>query len=206
MFIYRKFLPLAWVLMFFSSGAFAAVINIDFENRTPDGWFQGFPPVVDHGFEFNGGPMGIAGWQDNTTNVLDFCASDACGGSDASPLTFNSVSNYNFDLISLDIGMLEGPDVADFTFTGYFVGGGTVSKSITITDFATTTGGSSTAVIFDGSWVDLTAVDISFVPGDGFEVSFIDNVTVSAVPVPAAVWLFGSALAGLGWVRRKKTV
>ena len=28
---------------------------------------------------------------------------------------------------------------------------------------------------------------------------------VSAVPVPAAVWLFGSALAGLGWMRRKQT-
>jgi hypothetical protein len=27
--------------------------------------------------------------------------------------------------------------------------------------------------------------------------------TVSAVPIPAAVWLFGSALAGLGWFRRK---
>jgi hypothetical protein len=26
-----------------------------------------------------------------------------------------------------------------------------------------------------------------------------------AVPVPAAVWLFGSALAGLGWMRRRKT-
>jgi len=28
--------------------------------------------------------------------------------------------------------------------------------------------------------------------------------TVSAVPVPAAAWLFGSALAGLGWMRRKQ--
>ena len=27
-------------------------------------------------------------------------------------------------------------------------------------------------------------------------------VTVQTVPVPAAVWLFGSALAGLGWMRR----
>jgi hypothetical protein len=27
-----------------------------------------------------------------------------------------------------------------------------------------------------------------------------------AVPIPAAVWLFGSALAGLGWLRRKQTV
>jgi hypothetical protein len=29
---------------------------------------------------------------------------------------------------------------------------------------------------------------------------------VAAVPIPAAVWLFGSALAGLGWMRRKQTV
>ena len=30
-----------------------------------------------------------------------------------------------------------------------------------------------------------------------------DSVTLSIVPIPAAVWLFGSALAGLGWMRRK---
>ena len=28
----------------------------------------------------------------------------------------------------------------------------------------------------------------------------------AVVPVPAAIWLFGSALAGLGWMRRKQTV
>ena len=28
----------------------------------------------------------------------------------------------------------------------------------------------------------------------------------AAVPIPAAGWLFGSALAGLGWMRRKQTV
>jgi len=30
-------------------------------------------------------------------------------------------------------------------------------------------------------------------------------VSYSTVPVPAAAWLFGSALAGLGWLRRKQT-
>lgn len=29
------------------------------------------------------------------------------------------------------------------------------------------------------------------------------NVTVSAVPIPSAVWLFGSALGLMGWMRRK---
>jgi hypothetical protein len=32
------------------------------------------------------------------------------------------------------------------------------------------------------------------------------SISVSTVPVPAAVWLFGSALAGLGWMRRKQIV
>ena len=31
------------------------------------------------------------------------------------------------------------------------------------------------------------------------------NFQITLVPVPAAVWLFGSALAGLGWMRRKQT-
>jgi hypothetical protein len=30
-----------------------------------------------------------------------------------------------------------------------------------------------------------------------------EGATVSAVPVPAAVWLFGSALLSIGWLRRK---
>jgi len=29
------------------------------------------------------------------------------------------------------------------------------------------------------------------------------SVVASVVPIPAAVWLFGSALAGLGWLRRR---
>jgi hypothetical protein len=33
----------------------------------------------------------------------------------------------------------------------------------------------------------------------------IGSYLVTTVPIPAAVWLFGSALAGLGWMRRRKT-
>jgi len=29
------------------------------------------------------------------------------------------------------------------------------------------------------------------------------TATITAVPIPAAVWLFGSALAGMGWIRRR---
>jgi hypothetical protein len=33
----------------------------------------------------------------------------------------------------------------------------------------------------------------------------VDSVTSTAVPIPAAVWLFGSALGVMGWVSRKAT-
>lgn len=33
-----------------------------------------------------------------------------------------------------------------------------------------------------------------------------DTITLNVVPIPAAVWLFGSALLGLGWLRRSATV
>jgi hypothetical protein len=35
---------------------------------------------------------------------------------------------------------------------------------------------------------------------------FNNALSITAVPIPAAVWLFGSALAGLGWMKRKQTV
>jgi hypothetical protein len=46
---------------------------------------------------------------------------------------------------------------------------------------------------------------------NGAEELFLDgtysgaDVEPPVVPIPAAVWLFGSALAGLGWMRRKQT-
>ena len=44
---------------------------------------------------------------------------------------------------------------------------------------------------------DLTASSAS----DGYFTNFV--VGINSVPVPPAVWLFGSALALLGWMRRK---
>jgi hypothetical protein len=35
--------------------------------------------------------------------------------------------------------------------------------------------------------------------------NLLAGASVSAVPVPAAVWLFGSGLGILGWIRRKQT-
>lgn len=42
--------------------------------------------------------------------------------------------------------------------------------------------------------------------GDGAPTRFVTSGQITGVPIPAAVWLFGSALLGLGWFRRKQTV
>jgi hypothetical protein len=60
----------------------------------------------------------------------------------------------------------------------------------------------------------LTASNISFTANE-ISVDYSDltrsggqfaNLELTLVPIPAAVWLFGSALAGLGFIRRRKTV
>jgi hypothetical protein len=42
-------------------------------------------------------------------------------------------------------------------------------------------------------------------PDDPVPTAFSLDFSATVIPVPAAVWLFGSALAGLGWLRRKQT-
>jgi hypothetical protein len=39
-----------------------------------------------------------------------------------------------------------------------------------------------------------------------FKQRFLTSGTISAIPIPGAVWLFGSALAGLGWLQRRKSI
>jgi len=58
-------------------------------------------------------------------------------------------------------------------------------------------------------WLNITGAQF-LVRGDGFTESGqvyaeIDNLVVgAAVPIPAAVWLFGSALGLLGWANRAR--
>ena len=46
----------------------------------------------------------------------------------------------------------------------------------------------------------------NYLPDDTYTDNLSGSVTASVVPIPAAAWLFCSALAGLGWLRRRQTV
>jgi hypothetical protein len=57
---------------------------------------------------------------------------------------------------------------------------------------------------WDLASVNFSGVAHSVTFGDAAGAAMFDNVTVNAVPLPAAVWLMISALGGLGIVRRKR--
>ena len=52
---------------------------------------------------------------------------------------------------------------------------------------------------------DVTLIAINTDAFDGADTIGVDNFAISSVPVPAAVWLFGSGLIGLIGLSRRKT-
>jgi hypothetical protein len=56
--------------------------------------------------------------------------------------------------------------------------------------------------IANGVWPDKNTFELKFKSG-GDELKLTGTLSSLAVPIPAAVWLFGSGLGVLGWFRRK---
>ena len=111
------------------------------------------------------------------------------GGCNYAGISLRREDDGVFALYAFDVDYF-GPD---YSFRGITADGGSVNLS---TPLGT------------GDWLNLTRVswDVEtpayFPYADDIGVS-VDNIVVSAVPVPAAVWLFGSGLAVLGWLRRR---
>jgi len=143
----------------------------------------------------NSNGTSVYGWCSAETEFGSACSNAQIGLSADMPYT-------SFRLLSLDLANLHNYEyiatTGTFSIIGNLAAGGTVSKTY---EFTLDTWGT---VTFDNSWSGLTSISVSAINNPSFD-SAIDNITVSAVPVPAAVWLFGSALAGLGWMHRRKT-
>jgi len=136
----------------------------------------------------------------NGTKALIFCGwcDDGSEG-----VSIYSQLGLTFSLQSLDVFSVIPIVVADFPgaglVTGHFQGGGTISKSISALVGLNT-------VTFDSDWSNLASIDIVFETSSSNpfgSVPGIDNVTLQAVPVPAAIWFFASGLGLLGWSRRR---
>jgi hypothetical protein len=153
-------------------------------------WPDGYPGSV--GEPIYGVPL-----QGGGGNVFNYCADAFCHG-DVPPLfTMSRVNDNPFNLFSVDFA---ANSAGQLQVTGYYAGGGSISTAI-FTD-----GTSWQTQAFGAGWSNLDRVEFltPLIAGGG--TAALDNIAVSAVPVPAAAWLFGSALAGLGWLRCKQTV
>ena len=88
-------------------------------------------------------------------------------------------------------------DGATVEIFGYDTSASVLSRTVPIET------GSFQTITFDPAWANLERLEMF---NDGSAVLSLDNIAINVVPIPAAVWLFGSALAGLGWLRRKPAV
>ena len=179
------------ILLLASVATNAATVVIDFESVVP-GDVSGPDLEGDYYFETDGfgfySQLAIGG--DGTGN--QYAAGFRFDGLFAPPahVTFGQIGGGAFALHDLDMDCFG----ISCTIRGQKTGGGTISTS-NINDLGA------------GDWLNLTYVSVEspqMVLGAPIHV---DNIMVgAAVPVPAAIWLFGSALAGLGWLRRKQNV
>ena len=183
----------------------AHAVTIDFEDPALVGPELGGAPMQTQGFEISANAFAVSGdyfvrFIDGQWGSRSLYAEACCWSQDTvSPYAGISIVRSDgqaFALYSLNWASQEISGGATF-FSGTTSGGSTV-------DLSTPLG--------TGGWLDLVSFSVVSGGGDGFTSSGIasvelDNIVLGAVvPVPAAVWLFGSALGALGWLRRKKSV
>ncbi len=111
-----------------------------------------------------------------------------------------------FGNIAYSTGPIALVDNLDGTYTGsYMVNFGTNSASTSTTWEIFQSGNSLSIVTQDTDGDGVTGTRLSGVLPADVNMQW-DGSAVSAVPVPAAVWLFGSGLMGLVGVARKRKV
>lgn len=177
----RAFLALALLGLFAATQASA--VTIDFSNPSIPSGGSGDDFVTD-GYRFSFDPMPFPDAYYTRSPGIAYCPGCV--------LNMESASANTFDVSSFD-GWVFAQD-AFFDVTGFLDGGGTVSATLASVSSVTQT--------YNLNWTGLTRLSIGNINGSP---TVVDSITASQVPVPAAVWLFGSALAGLGWIRRRQT-
>jgi hypothetical protein len=121
-------------------------------------------------------------------------------------LTVSNLQGSLFSLVSLDFGEFstgQASPPSPITIIGHRADGSDIS-AIMIPDNILDAHGpldDFQLIQFASGFSNLVSVEIPGGQGSGYS---IDNIVVTVVPIPAAIWLLGSALGLLGWLRRKQ--
>ena len=189
---------IAAVLLLMCGSVQAAIVTIDFEEFDGAPTLSVFPP----------GSFEVEPWfLVSTTGNLFWFDDSCCTGNEDSyvqilfsvEVTVTHAQGNQFDLLSFDrlVGLVAPSAGSSFLLTGQKSDGSTVESWITgintvSTDYET--------ILLSSQFENLVSITFS----DSSAAVQLDNITVNAVPIPAAVWLFGSGLGLLGWMKRKR--
>jgi hypothetical protein len=203
---FNRFILISLALLGFSTNSFASLVsNGSFEN----GAFS------DEGFNYmdlSPGETSLSNWTIVNGNVAwglnptdGFSASDGVGVVDLSSFGASSTTGTVEQGLSTGIG-------TQYLFS-FDIQGGVANVSIGGSSLTLSQGGTSNSwTSYTSEFTATTTLSLlSIANGGQSQIEFIDNVSVTevnvppAVPVPAAVWLFGTALIGLvGFSKRRK--
>jgi hypothetical protein len=191
-------------LMTISGAVNAGTVTIDFDDTLPT--YFGLSSYQEDGFTLTSNvPDGTL---IDINNVVRGNLGVFSGGTDSQSLFWGENGSESTISLAADSGLafaLQALDASSLgnlsgqvTLTGTVSGGGSVQQVLNLN-------GALTTYNITGM-TDLLTLDISFDGATYFAPFDLDNIQMSVVPLPAGIWLFGSAMVGLaGWSRRRIT-
>lgn len=191
----KKSMLIAVACLLFAPVAHSSIVN--FNTPTLIDGIQRVESYTESGVIFTGAFNHVDAGLGNPSNGTAFMQYD-----EFSSLNFGFADNSLMNLVSIDLAEL-GPSPVSITFLAQLPGSEIISQTLT-TDGIFGSGNDFETFFFDSAFSGVDYVYIADVSGT-MNVNFaFDNINVSAVPVPAAVWLFISGLIGLVGVSRSK--
>ena len=203
--------------LFFFSVLICASLNVsgatvDFEGIAPPNGFTTGTQTVGN-FTFTGPTLYVldSGYFNIGSERVDNGTDYIFLQSAQNPAIMTLTSPDPFSVTSFDSteGSWNQTGPTTIVATGTTTGGGTVTQTFTTLTHAISNPNPPSTVapfqnfIFDPTFTDLASLQLAF-SNTGSSEFAMDNFIVNNVPIPAAAWLFASALLGLGVVKRRK--